>query len=85
MTIQEMARALRARQCSATELTRTTLDRIEKLNPSLCAFITVMHETARAQAQQAEAELAKGIDRGLLHGIPVAVKDLFFTQGVHTT
>src|SRR5437773_8047010 len=85
MTITEAAVALRARRISATELTSMALDRITKLDPKLNAFITVMQENARAQARQADEELAQGLDRSPLHGIPVAVKDVFSTQGVRTT
>ena len=59
--------------------------RIEKLNPTLNAFITVMAESAMVEAQQAEAEIARGNWRGPLHGIPVALKDLIDTAGVRTT
>ncbi len=85
MTIQEAAAALRARKVSASELTRTAQDRIEKLNPKLSAFITVMEQNARLRAKQADEELACGLDRGPLHGIPIAVKDVFSTKGVRTT
>ena len=84
MNLWKMAEALRSRQVSAEELTRSCLTRIEKLNPSLNAFITVMEESALTCAQKVDQELARGIDRGLLHGIPIAVKDLF-TQGIRTT
>ena len=85
MTITEAAVALRARRISATELTSMALDRITKLDPKLNAFITVMEENARDQARQTDEELAQGLDRSPLHGIPVAVKDVFSTQGVRTT
>jgi len=81
MTILEAARALRARKVSSVELTSASLARTGSLN----AFITVMEESARARARQADEELARGLDRGPLHGIPVAVKDVFCTQGVRTT
>ena len=85
MTIREAGRALRARAVSAVELTRQALERVERLNPKLNAFITVTAESALGRARQADAELAAGKDRGPLHGIPIAHKDLFLTRGVRTT
>jgi aspartyl-tRNA(Asn)/glutamyl-tRNA(Gln) amidotransferase subunit A len=85
VTISEAARRLRAREVSATELIEGCLERIAALNPALNAFITVTEETARRTARQADEDLARGIDRGPLHGIPVAVKDVFLTRGVRTT
>jgi aspartyl-tRNA(Asn)/glutamyl-tRNA(Gln) amidotransferase subunit A len=67
------------------ELTRACLDRIERLNPQLNAFITVMAEQALGQARVLEAELHAGKWRGPLHGIPIGLKDLFDTAGVKTT
>ena len=81
MTLLEAARALRTRKVSSAELTAASLARTGRLN----AFITVMEESARARARRADEELARGLDRGPLHGIPVAVKDVFCTQGVRTT
>ena len=85
MTILEAARRLRARQVSAVELLEGCLGRIAELNPALRAFITVTEESAREAARQADQELASGLDRGPLHGIPVAAKDVFLTRGVRTT
>jgi len=85
MTIGEAGGALRRRRYSAVELTTSALARIERSNPTLKAFLTVTGDEAMAQARQADAELAAGKDRGPLHGIPVAVKDLFYTRGVATT
>ena len=76
--------ALRRRTLSATELTRHFLGAIEALNPQLNAFITVTPELALAQAATADAALARGA-HGPLTGIPLAIKDLFCTQGVRTT
>ena len=85
MTIQGAAEALRARRVSAVELTNSALERIEHLNSRLNAFITVTGDYALQRARQADAELATGRDRGPLHGVPIAVKDLFHMRGVRTT
>ena len=85
MTIREAAKALRARRISSLELTRESLASIARLNPALNAFITVTEELALAQAARADEELAAGRDRGPLHGIPIAYKDLFLTRGIRTT
>jgi len=66
-------------------MTRECLGHIEKLNPSLNAFITVTEESALAEARAAEDEIVRGIWRGPLHGIPIALKDLIDTVGVRTT
>ncbi len=84
-SISELAARLRRRDISPVEITQRCLDRIEKLNPALNAFITVMAESARAQAQRAEDEILAGEWRGALHGVPVALKDLIDTAGVRTT
>jgi aspartyl-tRNA(Asn)/glutamyl-tRNA(Gln) amidotransferase subunit A len=85
MTIREAAQALRARKISCAELTAGCLDQIAKLNPVLNAFITVTADSALARARDLDGELAQGIDRGLLHGIPIAHKDLMWTKGIRTT
>jgi aspartyl-tRNA(Asn)/glutamyl-tRNA(Gln) amidotransferase subunit A len=85
VNIREAAEALRARRVSSVELTTSALARIDRYNADLCAFLTVTGEIAMQQARRADAEFAAGKDRGPLQGIPVAVKDLFLTQGVRTT
>ncbi len=85
MTIKEAGEALRGGGVSAVELTKAALARVERLDKALNAFITVTREMALAEAQQADKELAAGRGRGPLHGIPIALKDLFFTRGVRTT
>ncbi len=85
LSLTEAAAVIRDRKLSSYELTRLCLDRIEKLNPTLNAFITVTAELALDQARQADAELAAGNWRGPLHGIPIALKDLIDVAGVRTT
>jgi aspartyl-tRNA(Asn)/glutamyl-tRNA(Gln) amidotransferase subunit A len=84
-TILQLAPRLRRKEISPIELTRASLERIDKLNPALNAFITVTAESALAEARAAEAEIDRGEWRGPLHGIPVALKDLIDTAGVRTT
>lgn len=85
MTITEAAAALRARRISSVELTKACLKRARDLQPALNAFITITEEQALAEAHLRDQELAHGRDRGPLHGVPVAFKDLFHTKGVRTT
>lgn len=85
MTIAEAGQALRSRRVSSVELTRECLRQIEKLNPTLNAFITVTADAALERAGELDRELANGVDRGPLHGIPIAHKDLMWTRGVRTT
>jgi aspartyl-tRNA(Asn)/glutamyl-tRNA(Gln) amidotransferase subunit A len=83
--ITRAAAALRRKEISSADLTGQCLERIERFNPTLNAFITVMGDAARARASAMDAELAAGRDRGPLHGIPIALKDLVYTKGVRTT
>ncbi len=84
-TILELGELLRRKSLSPVELVEQHLDRIEKLNPTLNAFITVMADQARAQARQAEQEIREGDWRGPLHGVPIGLKDLIDTAGIRTT
>jgi aspartyl-tRNA(Asn)/glutamyl-tRNA(Gln) amidotransferase subunit A len=84
-SIAELGPRLRRKEVSPVELTRACLDRIEKLDPELNAFITVTAESALVEARAAEAEILRGEWRGPLHGIPVALKDLIDTAGRRTT
>jgi aspartyl-tRNA(Asn)/glutamyl-tRNA(Gln) amidotransferase subunit A len=85
VTLGAAASALRERRVSSVELVRAALDRIERLNPSLRAFLTVLPERALERAAQCDRESAAGAIRGPLHGVPVAVKDLFDMRGIPTT
>ena len=85
LSIAELSELLRTRKVSSLEVTRATLDRIDKSNPALNAYITVMREQALQSAQKADSEIQQKKWRGSLHGVPIAVKDLFDTAGVRTT
>jgi len=84
MTIREMGRLLRARKLSCAELIDQTFSDIRG-RESFHSLITLTEEQARAQADQLDRELGSGTDRGALHGIPIAHKDLLYTRGVPTT
>lgn len=85
LTIREAATLLQKREVSPVELVNATLERVDRLQPTLKAFITVMHEAARRDAKRAEAEITRRRYRGPLHGIPISLKDLYYTRGVRTT
>jgi aspartyl-tRNA(Asn)/glutamyl-tRNA(Gln) amidotransferase subunit A len=85
VTILEAGRALRARKLSVGELTEEALRAIERESPRLNAFLTVTADLAREQARALDEELARGEDRGPLHGIPIAHKDIVDTRGIRTT
>ena len=76
---------IRDKKLSPVELTAAFLDNIERLDGTLQAYITVLSDHAMAEAKQAEAEIQRGEYRGPMHGIPIALKDLYDTAGVRTT
>jgi aspartyl-tRNA(Asn)/glutamyl-tRNA(Gln) amidotransferase subunit A len=84
-TIAELASRVRRKEVSPVEITRACLERIEKKNSELNAFITAMTDSAMAEARAAESAILRGEWRGPLHGIPIALKDLIDTAGVRTT
>ncbi len=85
LTLAEVAGQIRNRQLSPRELTRALLDRTAALEPQLNAFITQTPEAAMEAATAAEAEIMRGHYRGPLHGVPLAVKDIYDTAGVLTS
>ena len=90
LSLTQAAELIHRREVSPLELTRAHLERIESLNPRLNCFITITPDSALQRAGQAEQEVMKGetVDGqplGALHGIPLALKDLFETKGVRTT
>jgi aspartyl-tRNA(Asn)/glutamyl-tRNA(Gln) amidotransferase subunit A len=85
LTIRDAGRLLQSRTVSPVELTRAFLQRIEQLDATLQSYITVLADRALSEARHAEAEILRGDYRGPLHGIPIALKDLYDTQGIRTT
>jgi len=85
LSLTEVAARLRRRELTAATVTRVLLDRIQTLDGRLHAFVTLTEAEALADARRADDELAHGRWRGPLHGVPVALKDLFDTAGVRTT
>ncbi len=84
MTVRELGSLLRNREVSCLELVDAAIVKIKE-RPSLCAFITVTETQARTEASERDKELKNGFDRGPLHGIPIALKDLLYTRGIRTT
>ncbi len=85
LTIEALAPLIRRRKLSPVELTRYLLERISRLQPEINAYLTITADAALAQAGQAEKEISRGHYRGVLHGIPISLKDLFYTRGIRTT
>jgi aspartyl-tRNA(Asn)/glutamyl-tRNA(Gln) amidotransferase subunit A len=84
-TLTEVSELIRQRRLSPVELVATCLERIERLQPALNAFITIAAPSARQAAQAAEQEIQAGNWKGPLHGIPVGIKDFYDTAGLATT
>ncbi|MEO0399991.1 MAG: amidase [Pseudomonadota bacterium] len=83
--VKTLGAMVRAGVLTSAALTEIYLQRIERYNPTLRAFITVSADLAREQAEKADKDFAKGRDRGPLHGIPYAVKDIIDTRNIPTT
>ncbi len=76
---------IKAKKITSLQLTEIYLTRLKRLNPTLLCAVTIMEDSARAEAITADAEIKAGKYRGPLHGLPYGVKDLFSTKGVPTT
>ncbi len=85
LTITTAAERIRTQQLSPVTLVQSCLSRLEQLEPQLRAWVTVDSEGALATARQYETEIRQGHYRGPLHGIPLGLKDIFFTAGMKTT
>ncbi|HXL62945.1 MAG TPA: amidase, partial [Mycobacterium sp.] len=81
----EVSEKIRTKEVSPVEVTQSSLARLEEVEPALTAFATTTPELALEQAKIAEKEISDGNYRGPLHGVPLAVKDLYDTAGVRTT
>ena len=85
LTVAALGGLIRSGEVSPVAATEAYLERVDALNGDLRAYLTVTHDRARQAAGEAAAEIARGQYRGPLHGVPVAVKDQLYTEGVRTT
>ena len=85
MSALEMAEAIKTKGLSPVEIMDAVLERIERLNPKVNAYCTLVAEGAGRQAKEAEAMVMRGEKLGPLHGVPVSIKDLISTDGIRTT
>jgi Asp-tRNA(Asn)/Glu-tRNA(Gln) amidotransferase A subunit family amidase len=84
-SVGQLSALIHAKKITSAQLTAFFLQRLKKYNPTLRCVVTFTDSLAFGQAKRADAELASGRDRGLLHGIPYGIKDMFFTMGCRTT
>jgi len=84
-SVADLSVLIRTRKITSVELTRFFLDRLKKYGDTLHCVITLTEDRAMKQAQKADEETARGINRGPLHGIPYGIKDLFAVDGYKTT
>jgi len=84
-SILQLAALLREKKITAVELARFFIDRLKKYGPVLHCVVSIPEDIAMQEARKADEDFAKGIDRGLLQGIPYGVKDLFAVKGTYTT
>jgi aspartyl-tRNA(Asn)/glutamyl-tRNA(Gln) amidotransferase subunit A len=84
-TIRELAPDIKAGRLSSVKLAEKFLDRISRLNPALNAFITILKDSALAQAERADKMVSEGRYLGPLHGIPFAIKDIIYIEGVRSS
>ncbi|MBH67296.1 MAG: Asp-tRNA(Asn)/Glu-tRNA(Gln) amidotransferase GatCAB subunit A [Rhodospirillaceae bacterium] len=85
LNLIEVANCIRSKQISSEEVTRVCLERVDKLQPSLNCFISINADHALTAAKAADNAIAAGADIGLLHGVPLAHKDMFYREGFVST
>ena len=84
-SIRQLSETIKNRELSSVDIVEVCLKRIDKFNPSLNSFITVLNERAYEDAERIEKEIRQGIDRGPLHGVPFSIKDIIYAEGVRCT
>jgi len=84
-SIGELAQLIKTKKITSTQLTKFYLERLKRIGPKLHSVVTLTEERALKQAEKADQEISKGKYRGMLHGIPFGVKDLFSTKNYKTT
>src|SRR4026208_1150449 len=85
LTLHDAADKLHKREFTALELTEAVYERIAEIEPRVCAYLTLAHDSALEDAERADERLKKNASGGPLLGIPVAIKDNFLTKGLRTT
>jgi aspartyl-tRNA(Asn)/glutamyl-tRNA(Gln) amidotransferase subunit A len=85
LSATELGSAIKSREISPSEAVEAYLNRIERIDPQVNSYITVMAKQARQEALEAEKEIRRGDYWGPLHGIPMGIKDQIYTKGVRTT
>src|ERR671922_900655 len=85
LSIAELSTLIAARRLSPVELVDALIRRVEELDGQTHAFVTRTFDLARRQARDAEVEIAAGKSRGVLHGIPFGLKDIYDTRGILTS
>jgi aspartyl-tRNA(Asn)/glutamyl-tRNA(Gln) amidotransferase subunit A len=84
-SLAQLADLYRQREAGPVEVTEAAYERIERVDPKINAFVTLTRDLALSQARTAQDELARGVDRGPLQGVPIGLKDLYNTRGIRTT
>ena len=84
-TADELTQLISSKQVSPVQVVEEHINRIQVLEPKLNSYITILADSALKQAKKHEAEIISGVYRGPLHGVPVALKDIFYVTGVPNT
>src|SRR5579872_1381746 len=85
MSARELATHVKSRSISPVEIVDACLETIDRLNPTLNAVVTLATDAARSYARAAESAVMRGDKLGIMHGLPIGVKDVTLTAGIRTT